>query len=594
MAQRRRLTTDSGTVVFHAILFVSFSVLLMTGLRIASDDPVAPWLRTLDLLLPVEDLWFRHMTAAMLLVGALAGHAMYLVRSRLIARVRLDKARIVSAFRPGQARSPAIHTFLLWGLLLSLLLEIGTGSALIFGFGEPALALHLSGTWLCLCFVALHIVAQYAMGGIHQVCRVFRSAVLVVPPPPPDLAELLAEQLEYNARKTLPSSGARPPEQPASPTLFVHPAALGCAVLVAVFAVAASVEQATRPVLKVREIASSEAPVLDGDLSDPAWRKTIPVSALTTQGGDFGGKGESVVEVRALHDDQFAYFAFVWQDPTRSLKHLPMIKSADGWQVAQTDHDKGNEVRFNEDKFAVLIGRPAFPLIGAAIHLSSMAARGKAASATGRGLHFTKGAIADVWVWRASHQGLDGHIDNCHFGGLSEPTIEEVEGRARYKGGFALDPGPAAYVSNAVYPTSSGGPKVIHPLRLPRDLAVTAKEMGRINIDVDQSESEGSRWWMSDLDTVPYTPAADAALPIGTVIPGIIMHTPPNQDGRSSVRGVARWASGHWTLELARRLDTGSAYDLPIKSGMLMWVAAFDHSESRHTRHLRPFRLEVE
>jgi hypothetical protein len=43
-----------------------------------------------------------------------------------------------------------------------------------------------------------------------------------------------------------------------------------------------------------------------------------------------------------------------------------------------------------------------------------------------------------------------------------------------------------------------------------------------------------------------------------------------------------------------RRLKTDSVYDVEIKSGSLMWVAAFDHSEKRHTRHLRPFRLELE
>ncbi len=66
------------------------------------------------------------------------------------------------------------------------------------------------------------------------------------------------------------------------------------------------------------------------------------------------------------------------------------------------------------------------------------------------------------------------------------------------------------------------------------------------------------------------------------------------ETSRDSIRGVARWAAGRWTLEVARRIYTGSQYDVPIKTGTLMWVAAFDHSEKRHTRHLRPFRLEVD
>jgi hypothetical protein len=45
---------------------------------------------------------------------------------------------------------------------------------------------------------------------------------------------------------------------------------------------------------------------------------------------------------------------------------------------------------------------------------------------------------------------------------------------------------------------------------------------------------------------------------------------------------------------MVRRLDTGSKWDLPMASGLLMWVAAFDHSETRHTWHVRPIELEME
>jgi hypothetical protein len=45
---------------------------------------------------------------------------------------------------------------------------------------------------------------------------------------------------------------------------------------------------------------------------------------------------------------------------------------------------------------------------------------------------------------------------------------------------------------------------------------------------------------------------------------------------------------------VARRLDTHSPYDVAIASGVFMRLAAFDHSQIRHTRHIRPIRLEVE
>jgi hypothetical protein len=43
-----------------------------------------------------------------------------------------------------------------------------------------------------------------------------------------------------------------------------------------------------------------------------------------------------------------------------------------------------------------------------------------------------------------------------------------------------------------------------------------------------------------------------------------------------------------------RRLESKSRYDMPISTGTFMRVAAFDHAQIRHTRHVKPIRLEVE
>lgn len=585
MARTRRPTTDSGTVVIHLALLVAFAVLLFTGLRIASDDPNALWLAALDPVLPVENLWYRHLVAALIMMATLAAYTVYILRARLGARIRLDRPRMSGILRAGAPRVAGLHALVYWGLILSLAVEIVTGAALFLDFGEPHLSLHLTATWVSLGCVLLHVLLQAAMGGVAQLTRIFRPAPLVVAPPPPDFAELLAEQL---ARKTAPS----PPDR--SITLNAHPIANGIAAAIAVGLLAAGAEVGTRPELHVRLIAPSDAPVLDGDLSHPVWMKTKPVSVLTSQGGDFGGSGESLVEIRAVHDGEFIYFAFTWTDPTRSLKHLPLVKTQDGWHVAQTEHDKADETRFHEDKFAVLFAPASLPLIGAAIHLSVAPRSDRPPGSTGRGLHYTSGFIADVWQWRASHEGFSGHIDNCHFGGAPPPTPEQSSGRARYAGGFALDPGqPVAYFSNVQGEAAKSSADRILPARLPRDVAAMSRALGRLSDSSTESESEGSRWWMTESESVPFSVATDAAIAAGTVIPGIVMRdAQPNE--RASVRGVGRWAAGRWTLEISRRLYTGSAYDLPMKTGILMWVAAFDHSETRHTRHLRPFRLEIE
>jgi hypothetical protein len=376
---------------------------------------------------------------------------------------------------------------------------------------------------------------------------------------------------------------------PSETSLHAHPLATAFGAFLLIAGLALSSEKYTRPVLTIGAITKEEAPAIDGDLSDAVWVKAEVASVMTTQGGDFGGTHQSRVEIRALHDEEFAYFAFTWEDPTRSLKNMPLVKRADGWHVASTRTDLADENVYNEDKFAVLLSPSVFPLIGAAIHLANAPLPGNPGGSSGRGLHYTlDGSVLDVWQWRASHQGTGGHVDNCHIGG---PHQSLVSGEAQYSGGFAVDPGPLSYEPN--FPAGATSERNLQPRRLPRDLAAMKQAMGRISDATNESESENARWWMSLPESIPYSPIADATIPVGTVIPGIIM-LDQRDLRRDSIVGFGRWAAGRWTLEIARRLNTGSAYDVEIKNDVLMWVAAFDHSDKRHTRHLRPFRLELQ
>jgi Prokaryotic cytochrome b561 len=206
-----RPTTDTGTVVVHAIMLVSFVVLLLTGLRIASDDPTVTWLGVLDPVLPMEQVWYRHLVAAVVFVAALAGYAIYLIRARLTGRVRLDGARLRALLRPGNRRWAALNTAVYWGLMACLMIEIATGAMLFLDTGRVSLVVHLWATWAAIALVGLHVACHVAIGGVRQLARILRPAPLMVAPPPPDLAELLAEQLGRQMASDAPSTprGAR-------------------------------------------------------------------------------------------------------------------------------------------------------------------------------------------------------------------------------------------------------------------------------------------------------------------------------------------------------------------------------------------------
>ena len=85
---------------------------------------------------------------------------------------------------------------------------------------------------------------------------------------------------------------------------------------------------------------------------------------MTNAGDNFDGKGETRVDIRAVHDGTWAYFLFTWEDPTRSLKQLPLIKQSDGWHLLHKGFETGDEHEFNEDKFSVLLTTSNVTLAG--------------------------------------------------------------------------------------------------------------------------------------------------------------------------------------------------------------------------------------
>jgi hypothetical protein len=603
--------TDYGTVILHWLFVAAFAVALFSGLRIATESPERTWINLFDIFLPRDSVWTAHMQAAVVLVALALAYTVYVIRSGLGRRIQIDGVRLRGLFRRGPSRLSAVNACLTWIFFVTMLMLLASGGLLYFGFysGHDVAMLHWVGTWVILAFAVLHVVTQYKSGGASQLLRIFRPAPLPPPPPRLDAVELLGLLMEQQAAHpvqpddhpgtTRADAAPREPVRKAkSPTLQANAfvVAAAAAVTGASFIVAA--DRMSVDHLQIHRINPAETPTLDGDTSDRAWRSVKPFSLITGEGGNFEGKGETRIEIRAVHDDTWAYFLFTWEDQTRSLKHLPLIKQADGWHLLRNGYDIGDEHAYNEDKFSVLLTTSDVTLAGdRTFHAGPHPVPNAPTTMTGRGLHFTATGYVDVWQWKATSGGPTGWMDDAHFGPPVDPTPMQVANIVPYKGGFAPDPGTVNYRDNfTVVADNAGGTyrsHLIAPLRLPWDAAETTAAMGSIDLDPDHGESDGARWFMTEAETVPYSADADARLPIGTVIPGVIVNGEFSGD-RADIRCAARWASGHWALEVARRLDTSSEYDVPIRSGVFMRVAAFDHSQIRHTRHVRPIRIEVE
>ena len=197
----RQRKTDYGTIILHWVLVGAFGVAFVTGLRIATEAPDRTWINFFDAILP-QNAWVLHMQAAVVLVMVAIAYTIYVVRSGLGSRIRLDKVRLRGLLGRGQARRGAANIVLYWVFFITMLSLMGSGGLLYFGFfaGYDMATLHWYGTWAILGFTGLHVLSHFGIGGASQLLRVFRPTGLSAPPPQLDAVELLTMLVEQSAR----------------------------------------------------------------------------------------------------------------------------------------------------------------------------------------------------------------------------------------------------------------------------------------------------------------------------------------------------------------------------------------------------------
>ena len=629
--------TDYGTIILHWLFVAAFGVAFVSGMRIATEAPDRLWINLFDIVLPSGGVWTAHMQAAIVLLALSLTYAVYLWRSGLSRRIQLDQIRLRGLFGRGQARLRAVNVMLYWFFFATMMTLMVSGGLLYFGLlaGHDVAALHWYGTWAVFAFTGLHVLTHLRLGGVAQLLRIFRPSQIQAPPPQLDAVELLTLLAEQSARlapesghedRTVSEADLQPSDlQPskdggrsrpvarqraarAAPggattgrrqqaprrttTLQSNPLVVAAAIAIGGASIMVATDRLTIDSLQVHRI-SIQTPLLDGDTSDRVWRNIQPFSLMTNKGGNFDGKETPASRSRPCMTAPGPISCS--RGRTRPFVETSAAgEGTDGWHLLHNGYENGDERDFNEDKFSVLFTTADAILAGdRTFHAGPRPAADGPATMTGRGLHFTSGDIGNVDVWRGRRRApvQPAGLDDAHFGPPLEPTPAQASNATPYKGGYAPDPGLANYSDN--FATIADRNSVITPRRLPKDFRAVTTALGQVDLDPEHGESEGARWFMKEAESVPYSAEEDARIPVGVVIPGVIVSGDFSGD-RADVRCAARWASGHWALEVARRLDTHSPYDVAIASGVFMRLAAFDHSQIRHTRHVRPIRLEVE
>jgi len=544
-ASQQGRRTDFATVIIHWIVVILFVASFVTGIRIAADAPDATWSQALAAYTLQGEVIVWHLWSAWGLAGIAVAYVVFMIVARLGARIVLDRSR-VRALSTGDRRTrwQSINILVYWLAFALLAVAIATGTAIYFdlsGESQLLLTIHRIAAWSLVAYVAVHVAAQWMMTGVRGLLKILT----------PRLA-------------------------------FVVPALVA---LVAAVATAAAVFQGDTLAIRSLHVArTSVPPRLDGIPGDFSWVAAEPVVFQTIRGQNLPNESVAVT-VWAVHDGETAFFLFEWPDTTRSQKHLPPQKTEKGWRVIQTDFARSDEDAYYEDKFAVMLSNSSRFGALKSTHLGPRPLSDKPGPAGGRGLHYTEnGSLLDVWHWKSVRTGPLGQIDDNFFG---PPLAPPEKAGARYTAGYSKDPKTGGgFAMN----WESFSEDLVVPRWLPKDPAV----LGRMaKVELDPAASDAGDWWIPEDLLVPYAAELDAKYPVGTVMPSVVISR-PFQGNRGDVAAVANWQKGHWRLEVARKLDTGSSYDVPIQNGVFLWVAVFDNTQTRHSLHLHPARLVLQ
>jgi len=549
--------TDIGTLLLHWITAIAFFVSLFTGIRIAADALHAPVSKWLSPILPQGEIWTFHFLAGLTLFFCAAAYFVYMRRAALFSRNAFKKTRVMVMPVATKMRFGGLNVALHWAAYLIVGVMTVTGIFLYLGHGGWLLQIHSYVAFIGVAYIFIHALAHYLYGGWWQVFRVFRPAQLVV-------------------------------TQAVKPKPLMIAAGVGALVVAGI----AASDTVFTDKLVIKRVAA--APDMKKLLNDPVWANVAPARIHTQQGINLGGTGESLVEVRAVHDGKKIYFAFHWEDPSRSTRREPLIKKEDGWHILADNTYTDDVTTHYEDKFAVIFSTVNDFGSGGVSHLGPKPLAQYQGSRNGRGFHYTDGHMVDMWQWKASRGGLLGEVDDMYIGPPRAPTEKEVAMVNRYQAGYWGDPGDTPYTYNfKLYaPSEYKEGQAVDILWLPKDYKQIVKDMGKWDPSPDASVDDGSKWWMLLDEVIPYSKEKDAEIPVGTIIPAVVI-TGKHEGDRYHLKSEAHWADGHWTLIVSRDLKTGSKYDQDFVPGkdLYMWVAVFDHTQTRHTRHPRPVKI---
>jgi len=308
--------------------------------------------------------------------------------------------------------------------------------------------------------------------------------------------------------------------------------------------------------LELTAVKVAAGPRLDGAVDD-VWARAKEVAIPVSGGANLPG-GQTTVRMKALYTSEAAYFLITWADPEESLRRAPFQKQADGtWKKLSDPNDKGGDNNlYYEDKFAIIwnMSIKGFEQSGcfATCHA------GEAGKPYGNKYTATATETGDIWHWKGVRTNPVGQVDDQYVDSTRyDPQAAPEAGRhgdPKTGGGYANNP------------TEAGRPKWALPANRP-----------------------APPYWIIDAEKVPLD---DSKYKAGDEVPGIVIAPFAGDRGDIQARGVYR--DGKWTVEIARKLVTGSKFDVQFSNlsrAYYFGVAVFDNAQVRHAFQMGAVRL---
>jgi Ethylbenzene dehydrogenase len=301
------------------------------------------------------------------------------------------------------------------------------------------------------------------------------------------------------------------------------------------------------------------APPMEAAAGD-AWKAAPPLE-FKAIGGRHLTNGSTDVTMRSVYTQDMVYFLIQYKDPTLSARREPWQKQADGsWRKIADPEDKGgdNNVAY-EDKVSIFwnINSPAFEQRGclSACHTGE----GKP-----YGNMYTPGANErlDNWHWKSVRTGSVGQVDDQYVDGTRYDKDKTPEA------GRKSDPKTGGGYADNVSDDKKG-PKFALPGNKP-----------------------APPYFILDAQKEPFD---DSKYKAGDEVPGIIVA--PFAGDRGDLSAVHAWKDGVWTVMIARKLVTGSEFDVQFSDMTKEYafgVAIFDNAQVRHAYSAGVLKMKLE